>query len=302
MSFTRDQATRSLSPSAPVGSRLKRMTVLGRWPSHALVGFGYGVLVLFALMFLLPFVYMVSIALRPNMEILTFPISILPSHPGIGAFRDLFAGTAMVNWVLNSFFVTIIVTLLQVFTSSMAGFAFARGDFPGKEVIFWLLMSALMIPFTVTMIPLYILVARLHWIDTFYALIIPAAASIFGTFLCRQFILGIPRTYDDAAIVDGCSVWGLYHRIHLPLMTPVLATLSVLTFLGTWNDFLWPLLVLQSDTMKTITVGLATMLTFEGGVAVRMAGATVTFVPTLVVFIALQRYVIRGFVLSGVKG
>jgi multiple sugar transport system permease protein len=159
-----------------------------------------------------------------------------------------------------------------------------------------------MIPFTVTMIPLYILIAQLHWINTFYALIVPAAASIFGTFLCRQFILTIPQTYDEAAIIDGCSVWGLYHRIHLPLMTPVLATLRVLTFLGTWNDFLWPLLVLQSNTMKTITLGLASMLTFEGGVAVRMAGATVTFLPTLVVFIALQRYVIRGFVLSGVKG
>ncbi|HUX85548.1 MAG TPA: carbohydrate ABC transporter permease, partial [Chloroflexota bacterium] len=211
-------------------------------------------------------------------------------------------GTAMTHWLINSFFVTIVVTVLQVFTSSMAGFAFARGDFPGKDVIFWVLLSAIMIPFTVTMIPLYILIAHLHWIDTFYALIVPGAASIFGTFLCRQFILSIPRTYDEAATIDGSSVWGLYRCIHLPLMTPVLATLCVLTFLGTWNDFLWPLLVLQSNTMKTITVGLATMLTFEGGVAVRMAGATVTFLPTLVVFIALQRYVIRGFVLSGVKG
>jgi multiple sugar transport system permease protein len=236
------------------------------------------------------------------MEILTFPISLIPEAPGLGAFTSLFAGTAMANWIFNSFFVTITVTLLQLFTSSMAGYAFARGEFPGKDAIFWGLMSAIMIPFTVTMIPSYILIARLQWINTFYALIIPSAATIFGTFLCRQFSLTIPRTYDDAAIVDGCSVWGVYYRIHLPLMTPVLATLGVLAFLGTWNDFVWPLLVLQSNTMKTITVGLATMLTYQGGASVRMAGATVTFLPTLIVFVALQRYVIRGFVLSGLKG
>ncbi|MCX6046701.1 MAG: carbohydrate ABC transporter permease [Chloroflexi bacterium] len=256
----------------------------------------------FAAMFIVPFLYMISISFRPNMEILTFPISLIPEEPGMGAFTSLFAGTAMTNWIFNSFLVTITVTLLQLFTSSMAGYGFARGDFPGKDIIFWLLMSAIMIPFTVTMIPSYILIARLQWIDTFYALIIPAATSIFGTFLCRQFILTIPRTYDDAAIVDGCSVWGVYYRIHLPLMTPVLATLGVLAFLGTWNDFVWPLLVLQSNTMKTISVGLASMLTYQGGASIRMAGATVTFLPTLIVFILLQRYVIRGFVLSGLKG
>ena len=272
------------------------------WVYRCLQGVGYIVLIGFAAMFIVPFLYMISIALRPDMEILTFPISLIPEQPGLGAFASLFAGTAMTNWLINSFFVTITVTLLQLFTSSMAGYGFARGNFPGKDVIFWLLMSAIMVPFTVTMIPSYILIPRLHWIDTFYALIIPAATSIFGTFLCRQFILTIPRTYDDAAIVDGCSVWGVYYRIHLPLMTPVLATLAVLAFLGTWNDFVWPLLVLQSNAMKTISVGLATMLTYQGGASIRMAGATVTFLPTLIVFITLQRYVIRGFVLSGLKG
>ncbi len=263
---------------------------------------GYVLLVLCAVIFLVPFLYMVSMSLRPNLELLTFPISLVPEQPGLGAYAALFAGTAMAHWLFNSFLVTVTVTILQLVTSSMAGFAFARGDFPGKDGIFWLLMSALMIPFSVTLIPAYILIARLHWVDTYYALIVPGAASIFGTFLCRQYVMGIPRTYDDAAIVDGCSVFGVYRRIHVPLMTPVLATLAVLTFLAHWNDFLWPLVVLQSNTMKTITVGLATMLTVEGGASLRMAGATVTFLPTLIVFVALQRYVIRGFVLSGVKG
>ena len=263
---------------------------------------GYLFLVLFAAMFLVPFVYMVSISLRPNMEILTFPISVIPERPGIGAYQNLFVGTAIGNWLLNSFFVTAVVTVAQVFTSSAAGFAFARGDFPGRNFIFWLLMSAIMVPFTVTMIPLYILIARLGWVNSLAALIVPAAASIFGTFLCRQFILSIPSSYDEAAIIDGASIFGVYWRIHLPLMAPVLATLAVLTFLGTWNDFVWPMLVLQSNTQKTITLGLASMLSYTGGASIRMAGATLTFFPTLIVFIALQRYVIRGFMLSGVKG
>jgi multiple sugar transport system permease protein len=272
------------------------------WYRSGLVGLGYAGLLLLAAVFLVPFVYMVSISFRPDMEVFTFPLSIIPERPGTGAYDDLFAGTAMLYWLRNSFLVTISVTVLQVFTSSFSGFAFARGEFPGKDAIFWTLLSSMMVPFTISMIPLYILVARLQWVDTLYALIVPWATSIFGTFLCRQFVLTIPRSYDDAAIVDGCSTWGVYYRIHLPLMGPVLATLAVLAFLGTWNDFLWPLLVLQSNTMKTITVGLATMLTYEGGASIRMAGATVTFIPTMIVFVALQRYVIRGFVLSGVKG
>ena len=235
------------------------------------------------------------------MEILTFPISLIPNNRA-WRFRFPVCGHRHDNWLINSFFVTITVTLLQLFTSSMAGYGFARGNFPGKDVIFWLLMSAIMVPFTVTMIPSYILIPRLTLDRYVLRPDYPGGDLIFGTFLCRQFFLTIPRTYDDAAIVDGCSVWGVYYRIHLPLMTPVLATLAVLAFLGTWNDFVWPLLVLQSNTMKTISVGLATMLTYQGGTYIRMAGATVTFLPTLIVFIALQRYVIRGFVLSGLKG
>jgi multiple sugar transport system permease protein len=302
MNSTHERTADSLIQSQTRNAGEYRKSYSTTWGSLLFKGIGLLVLILFAAMFLVPFLYMISISFRPNMEILTFPISLIPEEPGWGAFRSLFAGTAMTNWIVNSFFVTITVTLLQLFTSSLAGFAFARGDFPGKDTLFWTLMSALMIPFTVTMIPSYILIARLHWVDTFYALIIPSATSIFGTFLCRQFCLTIPRAYDDAAIVDGCSVWGVYYRIHLRLMTPVLATLGVLAFLGTWNDFVWPLLVLQSNTMKTISVGLATMLTYQGGASIRMAGATVTFLPTLLVFVILQRYVIRGFVLSGVKG
>lgn len=302
MNSTHERTVESVLHPTKSRTSIPVESYLMAWVYRCLVGLGYVLLIVFAAMFIVPFLYMISISFRPDMEILTFPISLIPEQPGLGAFSSLFAGTAMTNWLINSFFVTITVTLLQLFTSSMAGYGFGRGSFPGKDVIFWLLMSAIMVPFTVTMIPSYILIARLHWIDTFYALIIPAATSIFGTFLCRQFILTIPRTYDDAAIVDGCSVWGVYYRIHLPLMTPVLATLAVLAFLGTWNDFVWPLLVLQSNTMKTISVGLATMLTYQGGASIRMAGATVTFLPTLIVFITLQRYVIRGFVLSGLKG
>src|SRR5438046_6120167 len=146
-----------LHPTAP-RTGIPVESQLMAWLYRCLQGLGYGVLLGFAAMFIVPFLYMVSIALRPDMEILTFPISLIPEQPGLGAFSSLFAGTAMTNWLINSFFVTITVTLLQLFTSSMAGYGFARGSFPGKDIIFWLLMSAIMVPFTVTMIPSYILI------------------------------------------------------------------------------------------------------------------------------------------------
>ena len=181
MNSTHEQTVEPvLHPTAPrTGIPVENQLMV--WVYRCLAGLGYVVLIGFAAMFIVPFLYMISIALRPDMEILTFPISLIPEQPGLGAFSSLFAGTAMTNWLINSFFVTITVTLLQLFTSSMAGYGFARGNFPGKDVIFWLLMSAIMVPFTVTMIPSYILIARLHWIDTFYALIIPAATSSFSS-------------------------------------------------------------------------------------------------------------------------
>lgn len=249
-----------------------------------------------------PFLVMVSASLRPNFSYMTFPISLIPENPGIDNYIRLFNQTAIGRWIFNSVFVATTVTLLQLVTCSLAGYAFARGEFPGRDVIFWIFMGTLMVPSTVTIVPLFLILSRLKWVDTYAALIIPAGTSIFGTFLLRQFFLTIPRDYDQAALIDGASLFQIYRMVILPLAKPALATLATLTFLGQWNAFLYPLIVTTKSTMRILTVGLATMVVQEGGAGVQMAGATLTFTPTFLIFLFMQRYVVQGITLSGVKG
>ncbi|MHB0875509.1 MAG: carbohydrate ABC transporter permease [Anaerolineae bacterium] len=249
-----------------------------------------------------PFVIMLSVSLRANYSYMSFPISIIPPIPSLDNYARLFHQTMIGRWVLNSVFVSSSTTILQVLTCSMAGFAFARGTFPGREALFWVFMGTLMVPGTVTLVPLFIILSRLGWVDTYAALIIPSATSIFGTFLVRQYFMSIPRDYDDAAKMDGANLWQIYSRVILPLGKPALATLATLTFLGHWNDFLYPLIVTTRGIMRPLTVGLATMVIQQGGAGVQMAGATITFIPTFIIFLVMQRYVVQGIALSGVKG
>lgn len=262
----------------------------------------YVLLALVALIFIGPFILMISVSLQPDLQFLTFPIDVVPPHPSLDAYAGLFADTPIARWILNSTVVSISVVILNLLTASMGGYAFARGDFPGREVIFWVLMSLLMVPATATLIPLAVVIVKIGWVDTYWALIAPGSTTVFGTFLMRQFMKGIPRDYDDAARIDGCSLFGIYWRVLLPLCKPALATLATLSFLGVWNDFLYPLIVTNSDEMRTLTVGLSTLFARFGGVAIHMAAATVVFLPTLIIFLLLQKYVVQGFTLSGVKG
>ncbi len=249
-----------------------------------------------------PFLVMVSASLRPNFSYMTFPISLIPPDPGIDNYIRLFNQTAIGRWIFNSVFVSGTVTLLQVITCSLAGYAFARGEFPGRDAIFLIFLGTLMIPSTVTIVPLFLILSRLKWVDTYAALIIPAATSIFGTFLLRQYFLSIPRDYDEAALIDGANKLQIYRMVILPLGKPALATLATLTFLGQWNAFLYPLIVTTKTSMRILTVGLATMVVQEGGAGVQMAGATLTFTPTFLIFLFMQQYVVQGIALSGVKG
>ena len=271
-----------------------------KWVVRALLT--YALLLLIAGVTVSPFLVMVSASLRPNFSYMTFPISLIPPQPGLDNYVRLFNQTAIGRWILNSVLVSTSVTLLQLTTCSSAGYAFSRGSFPGRDIIFWIFMGTLMVPSTVTIVPLFLILARLGWVDTYAALIVPAATSIFGTFLLRQFFLTIPRDYDDAALIDGAGLFQIYRLVILPLAKPALATLATLTFLGEWNAFLYPLIVTTKLTMRVLTVGLATMVIQEGGAGVQMAGATLTFTPTFVIFLFMQRYVVQGITLSGVKG
>jgi multiple sugar transport system permease protein len=249
-----------------------------------------------------PFLLMVSASLQPNMIYLTFPMKLIGPGMGFENYVSVFSRSLIGRWIFNSAVITVSIVLFQLTTCSMSGYAFARGKFFGRDVIFWVFMGTLMIPSTVTIIPLYIVVSTLGWANTFPGLIIPQATSIFGTFLMRQNFKSIPTEYDDAARIDGANRWQVYRLVLLPLTKPALATLGTLTFLDSWNDFLYPLIVTSSDTMYPLTVGLATMVKRGGNAGFSLAGATVSFLPTFVFFLIMQRYVVRGITLSGIKG
>jgi multiple sugar transport system permease protein len=217
----------------------------------------------------------------------------------------VFTGFPFARYLMNTITVTVTVVITQLISCSLAAYAFARLEFPGRDRVFLAYLATMMIPGQVTMIPTFILMKYLGLINTLWALIVPASfGSAFGTFLLRQFFMTLPRELEDAATLDGCGYFGIYHRIIMPLSQPVLATLGVFTFMGTWNDFLWPLIMLNSDSKKTLTVGLVTIANTGFGsmdLGVLMAGATLSLIPILIVFFSAQRYFMQGVVFTGMK-
>jgi len=211
--------------------------------------------------------------------------------------------SAFAAFYLNSIIVAVCVTLGQVLTSSLAGYAFARLHFPGRDKLFLGYLGTLMVPYVVTMIPVFILLRFMHLIDTYAALILPGMFSAYGTFMLRQFFLTIPTELEDAARIDGCSRWGIYSHIILPLSKPALATLTTFVFLGNWNSFMWPLIVISSPEKKTLPIGLyAFMGQYNTEWTLLMAASLMVMAPVLLVFILGQRYFVKGIVLSGLKG
>ena len=249
-----------------------------------------------------PFLIMISVSLTENIRFIVFPIQLIPTPPTFENFITFFGRTDAWQWLFNSVYVAVIATLGGVITSTMAGFAFARGDFWGKNVIFTLFLGILMMPDTALIIPQFVVLSRLGLVNTYTALIGPWFASIFGTFLMRQAFLSIPRDYDDAATIDGANLWQTWWHVLMPQVSAMMATLAVLRFMGNWNSFFYPMIVTSRSDMRTLTVGLGTVARAGGDAGLDMAGAVVGFLPTLLVFIFMQRYIIRGISLSGVKG
>lgn len=249
-----------------------------------------------------PFLIMLSVSFTENIRFIIFPVKLIPEPFTLENFQTLFRNTNALRWLFNSVYVALISTLGGVITSSMAGYAFARGDFWGKNVIFTLFLGILMMPDTALIVPQFVVLSRLDLVNTYTALIGPWFASIFGTFLMRQAYLSIPRDYDDAATIDGANLWQNWWNVLMPQVKPTMATLAVLRFMGNWNSFFYPMIVTSKSDMRTLTVGLGTVARAGGDAGLDMAGAVVGFLPTLLVFILMQRYIIRGISLSGVKG
>jgi multiple sugar transport system permease protein len=243
----------------------------------------YAVLLFFALTMLVPFLWMLSTSLKADQYVLTMPPQLIPRPLTLSSYQRLFELFPMGRMFFNSLLVAVVTTLGQILTGSMAAYAFARMRFRGRD--------------------LFILMRYLGWINTYPSLIAPGIFTAFGTFLLRQFFLTIPRDLEDAAFIDGASHWTVFRRVIMPLSGPALATLGVFAFMSSWNAYLWPLFVVNAPEMMTLPVGLATLhgrwLTEWNLV---MAGAVITVLPMLVVYLAAQKYFVQGVVLSGIKG
>ncbi|MBV7330192.1 carbohydrate ABC transporter permease [Chloroflexi bacterium TSY] len=265
----------------------------------------YLVLVPLAILTVMPLIYMFSQALTPEANVYDWPIKLIPDNPTFENFIKLatWPNLPVMRWMFNSFFVSTAVTILILFINSLTAYAFARLEFPGREFLFVLVLTTIMIPGEVTLIPTFLIMRDLGWLDTYNALIWPAGASVFGVFLLRQFFQSIPRELEDAAIIDGCTKFGTYWRIIVPLSTSALIALAIFTFLGSWNDLFWPLIALNSNEMRTLPVGLS-ILQHEGYTmqGLSMAAAAVTTIPVLILYIIFQRHIIQGVMVSGLTG
>lgn len=263
----------------------------------------YLILILGAVMMVLPFIWMLSTAIKPTSETFLFPPTFIPIHPQFRNFIDAWNAVPFDRFYVNSIIVMLAVTIGQLITSSLGAYAFARINFWGRDKIFLLYLATMMIPFQVTMIPIFAIVSKLHWINTYWALIIPSLFSPYGTFLLRQFFMGIPNELEESVRIDGGSYLTCYAKIILPLSKPALAALGTFIFLWCWNNFLWPLLVVNTVDMFTLPLGISL---FQSQNTIQwnmmMAASTIALLPLLVVFLFAQKYFVEGITLSGLKG
>jgi len=262
----------------------------------------YLVLFLSSILMIVPFYWTLGTSLKLEQFIFANPPQWLPNPVTIQHFVDVLTRIHFYRYFLNSLIVAVTATLGHVFFDTLAAYAFAKLNFPGRDQIFFLMLLGLMVPFQVNMIPLYRIMGAFHWVDTYAALIIPNITSIFGIFLMRQFLLSIPNDLLDAARIDGCSEFGVFRRVVLPLALPGVATLVIFTFMGIWNDFLWPRIVTNSEALFTLPVGLAQLqlknTSNEGQI---MAGTVLTALPMIIVFLFMQRQFIEGMTAGAIK-
>jgi ABC-type glycerol-3-phosphate transport system permease component len=268
---------------------------------------GYIILILVTFMMVIPFIWMISTSFRPSGSAFSYPPQLIPNEVVFESYELLFTRVPFGRYFLNTLLVTVFTVVGQLIVTSLAAYGFARLKFMGRDLLFTLYLATMMIPYQVTLIPLFLIVFGLGWINTYQGLIIPAISSVFGIFLLRQAFLGVPRDYQDAARIDGANEWTIYWRIFLPLNGPALATLAVFAFMGTWTDLLWPLLIARTPEMRTLELGLAyfnasTTAFRQTNWPLLMAASVVVMLPVLLIYIFAQRYFVQGIALSGVKG
>lgn len=262
-----------------------------------------GLLIVAATVALFPLLWMLAASFMAPGEASTYPPPLLPARPTLANYRELFAHAGMGRYLANSVLLAVAATALSLVFNVLAGYAFAKLRFRGRERLFRLMLGALVIPGQVSMVPLFLLLKHLGLVNTYGGVIVPALASIFGIFLVRQYALSIPDELLEAARIDGASEWRIFIAIVVPLLSPIIVTLAVFTLLGTWNDFMWPLIVLSDQNLYTLPVALASLSREHvQDNELMMAGSVLTTLPVLIVFLALQRYYIQGLMMGSVKG
>lgn len=266
--------------------------------------FGYLILVLIALSMLVPFFAMINLSFSQNNEIFSCPPSIFPENWTFQNYISVFSSIPVTRYFLNSLFVATITTIGQVLFSAFAGYAFARLRFKGSDFLFFVILITMMIPPQINIIPLFFLMREMHLIDTYQALIIPGFFGGFGIFMFRQFFLNLPKDLEESSRIDGCNIFETFCKIALPIAIPTIATLSIFTFISSWNSFMWPLIVTNSDNMRTLPVGLAIFkgsfreITIWGDL---LACAVICTIPTVLVFLIGKKYFINDLLQGSLK-
>lgn len=257
------------------------------------------VMLIAALSMVLPFVWTLSTSFTADDRVLDLPPQLIPRPPTTENYQTLNDVLPFTRIVVNSIIVTVVSTSAQVFTSAMAGFALARYRFRGREALMLVYLGTLMVPFQVTIVPLFLMMRWLHWVNTLQALIVPTVASAFGVFLFRQFFLQMPKEFEEAAALDGAGPWRTFRHVALPYAKPAVATHGILAFMASWNAFLWPLFIARDETAMTLPVGLASLNgRYTTDLALVMAGVVITVVPVITVFATLQRHISGGLLLG----
>jgi multiple sugar transport system permease protein len=265
----------------------------------------YGVLILLTLVFVSPLLFMLTTSFKTDVESVSATPTWIPKEPTVEGYRTMFqtAQTPVLRWFLNSLLAATGQAILILIVASMAAYALARMEFRGRRVLTAMILATLFIPPVSLLVPNYVIVSQLGWLDSLPAVIVPGAAAAFGVFFLRQFFISLPRELEEAALLDGANRWQIFYKVILPLSKPALATLALLSFLVNWNDFLWPLYVLFSPERLTLQPGLSTLQSaFSTNYATIMVGGVIASVPVLIMYLIAQRFVIEGVSRSGLKG
>ena len=263
----------------------------------------YIILIGMSCIMLIPFIWMISSSLKLDKDVFTFPIQWIPQNPRWENYIDIWKRIPLASFVLNTFKITFFVTILQLFTSSFAAYAFAKLHFKGKNVLFLSYIATIAMPWQVYMVPQFMLVRQMGLDNSHVGLILLQAFSAFGVFMMKQFYQGIPDELCEAARVDGMNEYRIYYKIMLPLSKPALATLTIFTFVNTWNDFLAPMIYLRDTQLKTIQIGIRMFITQYGSeYGLIMAASVLSLIPVFIVFLSMQKYFVEGIATSGIKG